>query len=104
MYDILVEMLIVVTLFSLLPMAVIAFVAGLVAFLQTVTQVQEQSVVHLARFVACAVVIFLWGNVALSEIEALFTRVVEASAQVMLVDGRTSVASKVATREKEYGR
>lgn len=91
MYDLVVETLILVTVFSGVPMAILALVSGLVAFLQTVTQIQEQSVVHFVRFIAFVVVIFVWGNAALGEVEALFSRVVETSAQVMRVEGRWSV-------------
>jgi flagellar biosynthesis protein FliQ len=99
MYDLLVETLILVTVFSGVPMVILALVSGLVAFLQTVTQIQEQSVVQLARFIALVGVLFFWGNAALGEIEELFVRVVETSAQVMRVEKRvaSSVSPKSAT-------
>ena len=59
---------------SFIPMLAISICAGIVSLLQAITQVQEQSFVHLARLFAM-VVICLWGfQRAYGEIERLLIR------------------------------
>jgi flagellar biosynthesis protein FliQ len=66
---------------SLVPMLAISLGAGTVALIQAVTQVQEQSFVHLARLVMMTLVLIWGGSHAFSELEALFTKVVGFAAQ-----------------------
>jgi flagellar biosynthesis protein FliQ len=61
-------------------MVSISLAAGLVALLQAITQVQEQSVVHLARLIVAAVVVVLGGAHAMELLEAIFFRVVALGA------------------------
>jgi flagellar biosynthesis protein FliQ len=61
---------------SLVPMLAISLGAGTVALIQAVTQVQEQSLVHLARLVMMTLVLVWGGSHAFSELEVLFTKVV----------------------------
>jgi flagellar biosynthesis protein FliQ len=66
---------------SLVPMLAISLGAGTVALIQAVTQVQEQSLVHLARLVMMTLVLVWGGSHAFSELEVLFTKVVGFAAQ-----------------------
>ncbi len=66
---------------SLIPMLAISLGAGLVALVQAVTQVQEQSMVHFARLVVMVFVLVWGGGHAFSELEALFVKVVGYAAQ-----------------------
>jgi flagellar biosynthesis protein FliQ len=79
MQSILSEALVTVMLLSLVPMVSISLVAGLVTLLQAITQVQEQSVVHLARLVIVAVVLVFGGAHAMAQLEGIFYRVVALS-------------------------
>lgn len=80
MHALLTEALYTVMMLSLIPMLAISCAAGVVALLQAVTQVQEQSVVHLARLVVIAVVIVGGGAHAMSQLEAIFYKVVALAA------------------------
>ncbi len=65
---------------SLVPMAAISIGAGIVALLQAITQVQEQSMVHLAR-IAALVLVVLWGaQEAFASIESVFLKVISLCA------------------------
>jgi flagellar biosynthesis protein FliQ len=66
---------------SLVPMLAISLGAGTVALIQAVTQVQEQSLVHLARLVMMTLVLVWGGSHAFTELEVLFTKVVGFAAQ-----------------------
>jgi type III secretory pathway component EscS len=61
---------------SLVPMVAIAVGAGFVSLIQAVTQIQEQSLLHLARIVVVAVVVAWGGYGALHEVERLLVRVI----------------------------
>ena len=56
------EALLIVILLSVVPMAAIAVGAGLVTVLQAITQVQEQSLTHLARLAVLTVVMIIFGQ------------------------------------------
>lgn len=71
----------VVMVLSLVPLAAIAAGAGLVSLLQAMLQVQEQSIVHLARLVIVAALLLLGGGAAFAEVERLFVAVVSSVAQ-----------------------
>jgi len=62
-------------------MLAISLGAGTVALIQAVTQVQEQSLVHLARLVMMTLVLVWGGSHAFTELEVLFTKVVGFAAQ-----------------------
>jgi type III secretory pathway component EscS len=65
---------------SLVPMAAISLAAGVVALLQAVTQIQEQSMVHFARIIAL-VLVMLWGaQEAFSHLESIFVKVLSLCA------------------------
>jgi type III secretory pathway component EscS len=76
MFALVEESLVSALMLSLIPMGAIAFVAGLTALLQAVTQVQEQSISHLARLVAISVVLVWGGQRAFGEIERMFVTVI----------------------------
>jgi type III secretory pathway component EscS len=76
MHALLLEALYAIMILSLIPMLAIAFGAGAVALLQAVTQVQEQSIVHLARLLVIVVVIIWGGGRAMSQVETIFLKVV----------------------------
>jgi type III secretory pathway component EscS len=61
---------------SLIPMAAISLGGGVVALLQAITQVQEQSMVHFARIVALVVVLLWGGHEAYTQLETIFIRVI----------------------------
>ena len=62
---------------SAVPMAAVGAAAGLVGLVQAVTQVQEQSISHLARCIAFGAVVLAGGALAGAEVQALFVRVLE---------------------------
>jgi type III secretory pathway component EscS len=70
---------------SVIPMAAISLGAGLVALIQAMTQVQEQSIVHFARLVMVALVLIWGGQRAYSEIEGIFMKVVSMAATPSVV-------------------
>lgn len=57
-----------------IPMLVIALTTGCVAMLQAVTQIQEQSVVHLTRVVTFVVLVVVGGTWAGEAVCELFER------------------------------
>ena len=63
---------------SAIPMVVIALAAGIVALIQTATQIQEQSVTHLVRLITFIAVVALMGDWAGSEVVSLFERSLRA--------------------------
>jgi type III secretory pathway component EscS len=76
MFAVVEESLVSALILSLVPMGAIAVVAGLTAMLQAMTQVQEQSISHLARLVAISVVLVWGGQRAFGEIERMFVTVI----------------------------
>ncbi|MFO0416348.1 MAG: flagellar biosynthetic protein FliQ [Pseudomonadota bacterium] len=70
---------------SVIPMAAISLGAGLVALIQAMTQVQEQSIVHFARLVMISVVLIWGGQRAYTEIEGIFMKVVSMAATPSVV-------------------
>ncbi len=75
-HSLLSDALVTVLALSIIPMVFISLAAGLVALLQAITQVQEQSVVHLARLLVIAVVLAFGATHAMAQLEAIFYRVV----------------------------
>lgn len=65
---------------SLIPMGAISLAAGAMALLQAVTQVQEQSLVHLVRIIALVLVLMWGGHAAYAQLEALFADVLSLGA------------------------
>lgn len=61
---------------SLIPLSAVALGGGVVSLLQAALQVQEQSILHLARLGIFAVLVILGGRIAFHEIEQLFVAVV----------------------------
>ena len=70
---------------SVIPMAAISLGAGLVALIQAMTQVQEQSIVHFARLVMISLVLIWGGQRAYTEIEGIFMKVVSMAASPSVV-------------------
>lgn len=75
------QALVVMLTLSIVPLAAIAVGAGAVSLLQAMLQVQEQSIVHLARIGIIAALLLLGGGAAFAEVERLFVAVVSAVAQ-----------------------
>jgi len=67
---------IVIMTLSLIPLGAVALGGGVVALLQAALQVQEQSIVHLARLAIFAVLVICGGRAAFHELEQLFVVVV----------------------------
>jgi type III secretory pathway component EscS len=63
---------------SLIPMVSISLGAGLVGFLQAITQIQEQSLTHLARVVVIAGVLYVGGAQAFDQLKRNFIQVLDA--------------------------
>jgi len=76
MYTVVFDGLVTSLILSLIPMVAIAIVAGVVALIQAVTQVQEQSLVHLARLGAMAGCLLVGGHLAFAELQRIFIDVV----------------------------
>jgi type III secretory pathway component EscS len=74
MEDLIQEALTVVILLSVIPMTAIAAGAGLVTVLQAITQVQEQSLTHLARLAILAAVVIICGDQGYVLLEQIFYR------------------------------
>jgi flagellar biosynthesis protein FliQ len=74
MEDLIQEALTVVILLSVIPMTAIAMGAGLVTVLQAITQVQEQSLTHLARLAVFAAVLIVCGEQGYVLLEEVFYR------------------------------
>lgn len=69
------EALVAALLASLVPMAAISLGAGAVALLQAITQVQEQSMVHLARIAVLVIVMLCGAQEAFASLESIFLKV-----------------------------
>lgn len=69
---------------SLVPMGAIALIAGITALLQAITQVQEQSISHLARVGALALVLLWGGQRGYGELERMFVAVITRIGEVRL--------------------
>ncbi len=76
MYTLLTDGLWLALILSVVPMVVIALGAGVIALVQAILQIQEQSLAHLARIVLVAGVIAWSGFGALHEVERLLLRVI----------------------------
>jgi type III secretion protein S len=77
MYHLCLDALMLMVVLSAVPMAAVGAAAGLVGLVQAVTQVQEQSISHLARCIAFGAVVLAGGALAGAEVQALFVRVLE---------------------------
>lgn len=62
---------------SLVPMVCISLGAGVVAVIQAITQVQEQSLTHLARLVVLAATMYLGAHEAFMQIKQCFLDVLD---------------------------
>ena len=69
---------ILVTLVAGIPMIGIALTSGIVAVLQAVTQIQEQSVSHLVKFLTLLTLVLVGGDWVGNEVAALFERSLRA--------------------------
>lgn len=78
MTPLILDSLLLVLYISLIPMVSISFGAGLVAFLQAITQIQEQSLTHLARVVVIAGVLYVGGAQAFDHLKQSFIQVLDA--------------------------
>lgn len=76
MHGIVTDALITMLILSFIPMAAIALCAGTVTLIQAITQVQEQSLVHLARLGVMAALLAFGGHYAFAELERVFVTVV----------------------------
>ena len=79
MVDLLNHSIQVVLILSIVPILAVGLAGGAVAVIQAATQVQEASMVHLARLAAVAVVLFIFGSTGYGILEELFVRGVELS-------------------------
>lgn len=82
MYHICIDALTLIVVLSAIPMIAVGGAAGLVGLLQAATQVQEQSLSHLARCLAFGFIVTIGGALAGGEVQALFLRVLGAIAVV----------------------
>jgi type III secretory pathway component EscS len=78
MQSLIFDSVILVTLVAGIPMIGIAFTSGVVALLQAVTQIQEQSVSHLVKFLTLLTLVFVGGDWVGNEVAALFERSLRA--------------------------
>ena len=67
-----------VLVFSLVPMAAIAVSGGIVSLVQAITQIQEQALVHLVRFLTVVALLMWFGEWAFHDLERLFVAIVRA--------------------------
>lgn len=74
MQALVIDAVMVVLVLSAIPMLGVACAAGIVALLQAATQIQEQSVTHLARLLAFICIVLISGRWAGGEVVALFER------------------------------
>ena len=72
MYQICIDALVLVMLVSGIPMVTLSVCAGFVAILQAVTQIQEQSCVHLARCIGFALTVLFAAPYAADGVLHLF--------------------------------
>jgi type III secretory pathway component EscS len=77
MYQICIDALVLIMLISGVPMVTVAVCSGVVALLQAVTQIQEQSCIHLARWIGFALTAFLAAPYAADGVLRLFLRALE---------------------------
>lgn len=82
MSEIVVDSLMLLLMLSLVPMVCIAFGAGLVAMLQAITQVQEQSLTHLVRVVVLAGVVFLGAEEAFEHLKRSFLEILNLASKM----------------------
>ncbi len=75
MTPLILDSLLLVLYISLIPMMSISLGAGLVAFLQAITQIQEQSLTHLARVVVIAAVLYVGGEQAFGLLKQIFVQI-----------------------------
>lgn len=76
MFSLIEEFLVSALVLSLVPMGAIGVVAGIAALLQTVTQVQEQSISHFARITALVLVLLWGGRCGYEELERMLVAVI----------------------------
>lgn len=76
MQTILTEALFLALVLSIIPMVAISLAAGTVTLLQAITQLQDQSLVHLSRLAAMGAMIACGGSAAFAALEELFVKVV----------------------------
>ena len=74
------EALFIALILSAIPMVFISLVAGTVTLFQSITQLQEQSLVHLSRLAVMGAVIMFGGSAAFSTIAELFRKMVSLAA------------------------
>lgn len=82
MSEIVVDSLILLVMLSLVPMVCIAVGAGLVAMLQAITQVQEQSLTHLVRVVVLAGVVFVGAEEAFEQLKRSFLEILSLASKM----------------------
>lgn len=78
MQSLIFDSVILVTLLAGIPMIGIALTSGIVAVLQAVTQIQEQSVSHLVKFLTLLTLVLVGGDWVGNEVAALFERSLRA--------------------------
>ena len=78
MQSLILDSLILVTLFAGIPMVAIALTSGVVALMQAVTQIQEQSVSHLVKLLTFIALVLVGGDWVGGEVAALFERSLRA--------------------------
>jgi hypothetical protein len=78
MQSLIFDSVILVTLVAGIPMIGIALTSGIVAVLQAVTQIQEQSVSHLVKFLTLLTLVLVGGDWVGNEVAALFERSLRA--------------------------
>lgn len=78
MYAIVQHALVLMLQLSVIPLAVIAVGCGLVSLLQAAMQVQEQSILHLARIGLFALLVVVGGQLAFSEVQSLFVMILSS--------------------------
>ena len=74
MHHFLIEAIVLVLGISVIPMAAVAAVCGIVAAIQSATQIQEQSILHLARLIVFSSMLYFCGDFAFLQIQSLFIR------------------------------
>lgn len=67
---------------SAIPMVCIAAIAGIAGLVQSITQVQEQSITHCVRLLAFSVIVALLGSWSGAQIGDLFERSIRIIAAI----------------------
>ena len=67
---------VVMMMLSLVPLGAVALGGGVVSLLQAALQIQEQSILHLAKLGILALLVIGGGRFALHEVEQLFVMIV----------------------------